>query len=375
MFSENHRLANTLREMSLAGGLAHEFKQVEQPVHQLLRGDDAVVCWDPDPGHRAENPYGIIDNLHEEISQGKLLLLAVQEGDLSSYAIDQALCRANQKYELDKDQLHLLWGSHFPWSRYDTDFNMHFLPLLLHDTYRHQQNSRFHDPSYNRKERLQQLYDGEKYFAAMCANRRPWRLWALYNLLHSPVSEKAQLSYHKNGDWGASYICPIMDEYMENLEPFSCEAEDNTSWQSPMTVSGVFHESVLFHVNLETHQHDGGTVFYTEKSAKPLLSQTPFLTWGEAGMNTTHFRDLGFEPYIDWFDLSFDTEPDPKKRWAGLQAEVERVCTMLDSMDMSQQIEWGTQNMQVLEHNKRQVEVLCAQQSIEICEALANLQD
>jgi hypothetical protein len=76
----------------------------------------------------------------------------------------------------------------------------------------------------------------------------------------------------------------------------------------------------------------------------------PVLIWGTPGINTTALKRLGFKLYEDWFDLSFDTEPDTEKRIKLLLNEILRVCKKLDNC--SDLIEWQQTNMDVLHYNK-----------------------
>lgn len=66
------------------------------------------------------------------------------------------------------------------------------------------------------------------------------------------------------------------------------------------------------------------SIFYTEKTHRPLLFGKVFLIMGYQGMNI-HLRDMGFEIFDEIFDYSFDTEPDTEIRASMIAEQIERI--------------------------------------------------
>ncbi len=65
----------------------------------------------------------------------------------------------------------------------------------------------------------------------------------------------------------------------------------------------------------------------TEKSLKPLLDFHPVLIFGNPGA-LGMIRRMGFETFPEIFDESYDEEPDPRRRFEMVYAQVVRLCTL-----------------------------------------------
>lgn len=90
--------------------------------------------------------------------------------------------------------------------------------------------------------------------------------------------------------------------------------------------------------------------FITEKTFRPMYHKMPQLILGGAGSNTK-IQEYGYKTYEDWFDLSWDNEPDDDKRIKCYVKEIQRVCNLLTNMSTQERIDWSTKNLEVLEHN------------------------
>ena len=105
--------------------------------------------------------------------------------------------------------------------------------------------------------------------------------------------------------------------------------------------------NTYFHATVETWIDQ---FFITEKTYRPMYHKMPVLILGGAGSNTK-IKEYGYKTYEDWFDLSWDNEPDDDKRIKYYVNEVQRVCKLLENMSVAERISWSTKNMNVLEHN------------------------
>ncbi len=81
-----------------------------------------------------------------------------------------------------------------------------------------------------------------------------------------------------------------------------------------------------------------------------MYHKMPVLILGGAGSNTK-IKEYGYKTYEDWFDLSWDNEPDDDKRIKCYVKEIQRVCNLLKNMSVQERIDWSTNNLDVLEHN------------------------
>jgi hypothetical protein len=77
-------------------------------------------------------------------------------------------------------------------------------------------------------------------------------------------------------------------------------------------------------------ESDDEVVFYSEKTATPLLLNKLFLIAGAPGYHTG-LKDRGFELYDEIFDYAFDTEKNDKLRYEGLIENVNRICSLPNS--------------------------------------------
>ena len=68
-------------------------------------------------------------------------------------------------------------------------------------------------------------------------------------------------------------------------------------------------------------------LFITEKTFKPLYYLHPFLIAGCAG-TLSYLKTQGYETFPEWFNESYDNEPDKKKRLFMVLNEAERICKL-----------------------------------------------
>lgn len=277
------------------------------------------------------------------------------EANLEHFPIDRAVHNSIVKYKLPADSICVLVGSGGPPRSGYSNVAFLYDPSLIIFSIKHNPDLFLH--RYSRARRLNFKHHGY-YFSAMSCKYRYWRSWALYHLLHSDCAQRAMLTHlHPPNN---NELADLGD-YLSQHSPILAEQEpnplDDPSIVMQARVSAPLHVNVLFHLAMETYQ-DADTVFYTEKTFKSLIAETPTLIWGTPGMNTVDFEKWGFIPYRDWFDLSFDQEPDHDKRWQLLQQEIERVCGMLDSMTVEQRLEWSLQRPDIVKHNKHHLRTL-----------------
>jgi hypothetical protein len=82
----------------------------------------------------------------------------------------------------------------------------------------------------------------------------------------------------------------------------------------------------------------------TEKPLKALFNFHPLIVLGNPG-SLKLIRDLGFQTFPELFDESYDEEPDPRRRFDMVYAEVERFCRM-DEADLAGRIGGITETLE-----------------------------
>ena len=79
---------------------------------------------------------------------------------------------------------------------------------------------------------------------------------------------------------------------------------------------------------------------------------SPIIIAGRQGINK-RIIEAGLTPYDDYFDLSFDDEPDDITRINSLLDEVIKVRSLLINSTPEQAVEWYKKGRHVLEENKK----------------------
>jgi hypothetical protein len=99
----------------------------------------------------------------------------------------------------------------------------------------------------------------------------------------------------------------------------------------------------------------------------------PFVIYGQKGCNK-HLKEIGYKTYEEWFDLSFDDEEDNILRYKKLLKSIKNTCEYLDSLSLTQQIDWRFKNKEILNHNYK---IMCSSEysKQKIISFLKNLND
>jgi len=206
---------------------------------------------------------------------------------------------------------------------------------------------------FGRYNNLVQNYQG-KFYLNLSRRKRFWRSYCTYKLHEADIAKYGLLSHDKLDQReykNNKFYTAEMQEFMSKNTPLTVDTDDfETNWAYDLGVG--LHSQVLFNLTSETLQSDWNetSLFYSEKTFKPIVQKTPVIIWGQTGQNY-NLQRLGYKLYTDWFDYDFDFEPDIIKRWNKLEKELVRVCTMLSKMTRTQQIDWSIQNTEVLDYN------------------------
>lgn len=174
-----------------------------------------------------------------------------------------------------------------------------------------------------------------------------WRM-----LSHDKVSKKdtdyqLRLEYSKLQDHNDVFT------YMTKHTPFIADTTDfNTNYAN--MINDDLHLQSYFSVVSETLQnnYNNTSMFFSEKTFKPILLGMPFLIYGQQGCNK-FLKRLGYRLYDDLFDYSFDQISDDYERADALHTEVVRVCKMLDKMNVDERLVWAFKCENILRHNAK----------------------
>lgn len=203
----------------------------------------------------------------------------------------------------------------------------------------------------------------KKYFLSLNRRCRPYRIITTYLLWQSKIFNKGLVSAdvpYQGAMEETKFILEnlpnhgLFEEYVSKL-PFILDRNDfevNWAWDNP---AQLFADT-LFSAVSETLFEDffGTSLFYSEKSFKPIRYNHPVFIFGQLGANT-NLETIGFKTYSKYFDLSFDIIPNHLDRLNAQIKELERVTDLLDTLSTEGKIEWVLQDQDTLIYNEKQL--------------------
>lgn len=212
------------------------------------------------------------------------------------------------------------------------------------------------------EEKTCQTHFQGKYFSSLSRVIRYYRSIATFLLCHDSISKKALIShaklpktihleswqtYHQLHD----YSYKDVKRWIKSLPLVVDKTDFNNNWALDNDYYSI-HRQTLFQIVNETlvDNSKNTSLFYSEKTFRPIVCFQPFVIYGQPGCNK-YLKEIGYKTYEQWFDLSFDDEPDNILRYKKLLASVKETCNYLDSLSREKQIEWRFQNKNILNHN------------------------
>lgn len=202
----------------------------------------------------------------------------------------------------------------------------------------------------------------DKYFSSLSRVNRKYRTLGTFLLSNSSIANKALISHdkvevHNFNHWRNHIEIPkefsddVVKEWINSL-PLIVDRDDfNVNWAIDTPYKHLYDQTIFQIVN-ETLVLDQNktTLFFSEKSFRPIAHFQPFLIWGQPGCNR-YLEKLGYKTYKDWFDLSFDSIEDPVLRYKKLLETITDTCKLLDSLSNTEKVQWRFKHQGVLRHN------------------------
>lgn len=209
----------------------------------------------------------------------------------------------------------------------------------------------------------------DKFYSSLSRMNRMYRSIATYFLCQSEISKYGLISHntYKNSNVDIHNILRLPHMHTVTLADFQKWAKtlpltvDRSDFETNWAMNTPYdhiHNKTIFQIVNETmaDDHNGSSLFYSEKTFRPIVCMQPFVIYGQPGANA-HLKKLGYSTYEDWFDYTFDEEQDPVLRYKLLLAEITRVCKYLESCSHSERIAWRFKNESVLLNNYKHREV------------------
>jgi hypothetical protein len=201
----------------------------------------------------------------------------------------------------------------------------------------------------------------DKLFSSLSRLNRYQRTIATFLLSQHPASKHALISHNKLKldkpdiwlqvaglqDYG-------LDNFLKWLDslPLIIDHDDfETNWAIQTPYAHIHHKT-LFQIVNETYQSNfnNTSLFYSEKTFRPMICMQPFIIYGQPGCNR-YLKELGYITYDDYFNLSFDDEPNDTVRYKLILEIVSKLCSQLETMSRQEQIKWRFKREDILMHN------------------------
>jgi len=216
--------------------------------------------------------------------------------------------------------------------------------------------------------------NNKKYFLSLNRRLKPFRIITSFLLKNSKAFNKGLISADSLKDdsikdticfWkkysGDEIDDTFFNNYLNTLPwildiKFINDIEDLGSMGIILSNPLHLYEQSILSVVSETHHEDwlNTSLFYSEKTFKPMIYNHPILIFGQPNINT-YLTNIGFNTYDKYFDLSFDNIKNPLTRLKTQITQLEKICDLLDSYNVEQKIEWVLQDKDTLLHNKEQL--------------------
>lgn len=205
----------------------------------------------------------------------------------------------------------------------------------------------------------------DKIFSSLSRLNRNCRSVATFLLCHSDIGDAGLISHNNFSKEFDPAIYPSRWRNYNNLSDYSdqqvldwCDTlplivdrkDFNVNWA--VEPYPQIHDQTIFQIVNETMVDDyqQTSLFYSEKTFRPISCFQPLVIYGQPGCNR-YLKELGYQLYDDWFDLSFDDVEDPVERYRQLLNSITPVVKMLKNMSSADRIAWRFKNPEVLKHN------------------------
>ena len=124
--------------------------------------------------------------------------------------------------------------------------------------------------------------------------------------------------------------------------------EDSTMQTNHAFDISCFQRKAAVALVVETLYDTKHCIFFSEKTFKPIFCKQPFILASMEG-SLQKLRDLGYRTFGDYWDESYDLEPDPTERMRKIFHTIDQVM----SKSMSELYEMYLDMQPILEHNYR----------------------
>ena len=193
-----------------------------------------------------------------------------------------------------------------------------------------------------------------KKFDCLLGQQKPNRDFVSLKLMSSNLQDQFVYTYFKenitDGDW------PFPITGGATTQEYCIDGLQHVPISSVIPVD--IYNQTMYSIVAETSYFNEWSQF-TEKTAKPLLAQRPFVAFcGQYFLR--NLKSLGFRTFGDVIDESYDTVKDPVERWHLAWQQVEQLCAVSPEYVFDKL-------SSTLEHNQRHFLITNWHQSVTNC--------
>jgi hypothetical protein len=238
----------------------------------------------------------------------------------------------------------------------DTDNSINIIPIFLLDTgWDYSVGPR--NLNHSRIECFKNL---KKIILSLSRRNRFPRVVAHFALWKSPLRQDSIISQDTVNNTAiiSTNILEKLDLTVDDWQEFKNALPlladgNNFHINAPFDHLPALHSKTVFSIVNETliSNYKNTSLFFSEKLLKPIINYQPMIIYGQPGINRK-IQMLGFKTYEDYFDLSFDDEPDDVLRYKKLLISIENTVKYLRSLSRDEQIAWRFKEAELLTYNR-----------------------
>ena len=271
-------------------------------------------------------------------------------GDAES-PLKTCLCYNAFLYNIDPAKIFLFTGNFL-----DTDNSINIIPIFILDAGWDYSVG----PRNVNQSQIECFKNLKKIILSLSRRNRFPRVIAHFALWKSQLKQDSIISQDKVNNTATistdilEKLNLTVDDWQEFKHALPLLADGNNFHiNTPFDHLPELHSKTVFSIVNETliSNYKNTSLFFSEKLLKPIINYQPMVIYGQQGINRK-IKMLGFKTYEDYFDLSFDDEPDDVLRYKKLLASVEHTVKHLKSLSRDKQIAWRFKQLELLIYNR-----------------------
>lgn len=195
----------------------------------------------------------------------------------------------------------------------------------------------------------------KKNFLSLNRRLRSFRTLTILKMLESSFFQETKLSHDRLTKEHLQLVSREFGLYIDiqDINSKSLDTDNFVQQLADIVPINLYRETLISLVGETLHDDfEGTSLFYTEKTFKPMNFLHPVLIFGQPCINTS-LPEIGFKCYSKHFDLSFDQIVDPVVRLNTQLETIEKLNICLKTVD--QKIEWLLSDVDTLEYNKQAI--------------------